>query len=43
MDGSLTAYSDGPGKGASFVLRMPVEYAEELPQRVGFAEAGQRS
>ena len=29
MDGSLTAYSDGPGKGASFVLRMPVEYAEE--------------
>ena len=40
MDGSLTAYSDGPGKGASFVLRMPVEYADELPQRVGFAEAG---
>jgi signal transduction histidine kinase len=38
MDGSLTAYSDGPGKGASFVLRMPVEYAEELPQRIGFAE-----
>ena len=24
MDGSLTAYSDGAGKGASFVLRMPV-------------------
>jgi len=40
MDGSLTAYSDGPGTGASFVLRMPVEYANELPQRVGFAEAG---
>ena len=40
MDGSLTAYSDGPGKGASFVLRMPVEYAEDVPQRVGFAEAG---
>jgi len=40
MDGSLTAYSDGPGKGASFVLRLPVNYAEELPQRVGFAEAG---
>jgi predicted ATPase/C4-dicarboxylate-specific signal transduction histidine kinase/tRNA A-37 threonylcarbamoyl transferase component Bud32 len=40
MDGSLTAYSDGLGKGASFVLRMPVEYAEELPQRIGFAEAG---
>jgi hypothetical protein len=40
MDGSLTAYSDGPGTGASFVLRMPLEYADELPQRVGFAEAG---
>jgi hypothetical protein len=22
------------------VLRMPVEYVEQLPQRVGFAEAG---
>ncbi len=41
MDGSLTAYSDGPGSGASFVLRMPVEYAEELPQRIGFAEAAE--
>jgi len=40
MDGSLTAYSDGPGKGASFVLRIPVEYVEELPQRIGYAEAG---
>src|SRR5688572_13341513 len=39
MDGSLTAYSDGPGKGASFVLRMRAEYAEQLPQRIGFAEA----
>jgi signal transduction histidine kinase len=36
MGGSLTAYSDGPGEGASFVLRMPIEYAGELPQRVGF-------
>ena len=43
MDGSLTAYSDGPGKGASFVLRMPVEYAEQLPQRIGFAEAAEGS
>jgi predicted ATPase/signal transduction histidine kinase/tRNA A-37 threonylcarbamoyl transferase component Bud32 len=41
MDGSLTAYSDGPGKGASFVLRMAVEFVEQVPQRVGFAEAGQ--
>jgi predicted ATPase/signal transduction histidine kinase/tRNA A-37 threonylcarbamoyl transferase component Bud32 len=24
MDGSLTAYSEGPGKGASFVLRLPL-------------------
>jgi signal transduction histidine kinase len=40
MDGSLTAYSDGPGTGASFVLRMPLEHADELPQRAGFAEAG---
>jgi signal transduction histidine kinase len=40
MDGSLTAYSDGPGKGASFVLRMPVDYADAIPQRAGFAEAG---
>jgi predicted ATPase/signal transduction histidine kinase len=40
MDGSLTAYSDGLGKGASFVLRMPVEFADAIPQRVGFAEAG---
>jgi hypothetical protein len=39
MDGSLTAHSDGTGEGASFVLRMPVEYVEELPQRIGFAEA----
>jgi predicted ATPase/signal transduction histidine kinase/tRNA A-37 threonylcarbamoyl transferase component Bud32 len=39
MDGSLTAYSDGPGKGASFVLRMPIQYADALPQRAGFAEA----
>ncbi len=43
MDGSLSAYSDGPGKGASFVLRMPVEYAEQLPQRIGFAEAAEGS
>src|SRR5262249_52378962 len=39
MDGGLAAYSDGAGKGASFVLRMPVEYADELPQRVGYSEA----
>ncbi len=39
MDGSLTAYSDGPGKGASFVLRIPVEYADELPLKAGFMHA----
>jgi hypothetical protein len=43
MDGSLTVYSDGPGCGASFVLRMPVEYAEQLPQKIGFAEAAEGS
>ena len=43
MDGSLTAYSDGPGKGASFVLRMPIEYADEMPQRAGFAGVGAAS
>jgi predicted ATPase/signal transduction histidine kinase/tRNA A-37 threonylcarbamoyl transferase component Bud32 len=43
MNGSLTAYSDGPGKGASFVLRIPVEYADQLPQRVGYSEAGSAS
>jgi len=42
MDGSLTAYSDGPGTGASFVLRMPVQYAEQLPQRSGFEAGGLR-
>ena len=39
MHGSLTAYSDGPEKGASFVLRIPVEYADEMPLRAGFAHA----
>jgi predicted ATPase/signal transduction histidine kinase/tRNA A-37 threonylcarbamoyl transferase component Bud32 len=39
MDGSLTAYSDGLGQGASFVLRIPVEYADEIPQRAGFIQA----
>ncbi len=29
MDGSLTVHSDGRGKGASFVLRMPAQYAED--------------
>jgi signal transduction histidine kinase len=37
MDGSLTAHSDGPGKGASFVLRLPMVLAE-TQQRA--AEAG---
>jgi signal transduction histidine kinase len=37
MDGSLSVHSDGPGQGASFVLRMPVVY-DEQPAR---AAAGQ--
>jgi signal transduction histidine kinase len=28
MDGSLEAFSGGPGTGASFVLRIPMLYAE---------------
>jgi signal transduction histidine kinase len=40
MDGSLTAYSDGPGKGASFVLRIPVQYANEAPARAGIMHGG---
>ena len=34
MDGSLTAYSDGPGKGATFVLEFPAVPAASL-QPVG--------
>jgi predicted ATPase/signal transduction histidine kinase/tRNA A-37 threonylcarbamoyl transferase component Bud32 len=40
MDGSLTAYSDGPGRGASFVLRLPVEYADDATQPAELAAAG---
>ena len=40
MGGSLTAYSDGAGRGSSFVLRMPVRWSDELPRRAGFAEVG---
>jgi signal transduction histidine kinase len=32
MDGSLEAFSDGPGTGARFVLRIPVQYAEPALQ-----------
>jgi len=42
MDGSLTAHSDGPGKGASFVLRMPLQYVEQLPHG-DVAQAGRRA
>jgi signal transduction histidine kinase len=43
MDGSLTAYSDGPGRGASFVLRMPVQYAEEPAQGGGAGAVAEAS
>lgn len=33
MKGSLTAYSDGPGKGATFVLEIPA--AEPAPDAIG--------
>jgi predicted ATPase/GAF domain-containing protein len=42
MDGSLTVHSDGRGKGASFVLRVPVQYAEQLPH-ANVAEVGLRA
>jgi C4-dicarboxylate-specific signal transduction histidine kinase len=37
MDGSLEAFSDGPGCGARFVLRLPLHYAEN---RAPVAAAG---
>jgi predicted ATPase/signal transduction histidine kinase len=40
MGGSLTAYSDGPGTGASFVLRLPVQYAEQAPMRGATGQGG---
>ena len=40
MDGSLTGHSDGPGTGASFVLRLPVEYVDELRQPVDVLTRG---
>jgi signal transduction histidine kinase len=29
MGGSLTAHSDGPGKGATFALELPIQVEEE--------------
>jgi len=40
MDGGLTAHSDGPGQGATFVLRMPVQF-DEQPAEGGLVAAGQ--
>jgi signal transduction histidine kinase len=40
MDGSLTAFSEGLGKGASFVLRMPLELADAASRDAPRAEAG---
>jgi signal transduction histidine kinase len=40
MDGGLTAHSDGPGQGATFVLRMPVQF-DEQPAEGGVVAAGQ--
>ncbi|MEX0876251.1 MAG: ATP-binding protein [Phycisphaerales bacterium] len=37
MGGSLTVQSDGPGKGASFVLTIPVETAEQSPENASSA------
>jgi signal transduction histidine kinase len=35
MKGSLTAHSDGPGRGAKFVLRIPVDYATQPVPSIG--------
>jgi signal transduction histidine kinase len=35
MDGSLTAFSDGPGQGARFVLRLPAQPAETGARETG--------
>ena len=37
MDGSLEAASDGPGLGARFVLRLPMQYAEDGVPHAGTA------
>jgi len=42
MDGSLTVHSEGQGEGASFVLRLPVQFAEE-PAPGGLRAAGERA
>jgi predicted ATPase/signal transduction histidine kinase len=39
MDGSLTVHSDGPGQGATFVLRMPIQYCEQ-PAESSLVAAG---
>jgi histidine kinase len=43
MHGSLTVHSDGLGQGASFVLRLPVEFVEEALQRGAATGAGEAS
>ncbi len=42
MGGSLTAHSEGPGKGAVFTLEMPVRWAATGNQVVGSGERGDR-
>jgi signal transduction histidine kinase len=39
MGGSLRAASDGPGKGATFTLIVPVEVADQAPRAPLHAEA----
>jgi signal transduction histidine kinase len=43
MDGSLTVHSEGRGKGASFVLRLPAEFAEEPGSGAGLRAGGERA
>jgi signal transduction histidine kinase len=43
MDGSLTVHSDGRGKGASFVLRLPAQYADVPADDAGLHAGGARA
>ena len=38
MDGTLTARSDGPGRGAAFTLELPIRSAGDIPSKSPIAE-----
>jgi signal transduction histidine kinase len=43
LEGSLTASSDGDGKGARFTLRLPAEFEDDDPLRGSAALASERA